>query len=168
MLLLPCAGAIDLLPFHPVGGASMDDAASVSRSVATRLGRDLKLPVMTYGAAHPSGRALRELRKQTAFFRDGGGGAEPDFGPKLASARAGVTVCGASEYVVNFNIALGSTDLAAAARIAKAIRAVSPGGLDGVEAMAYLHAGPHGRRAPAPRQRTRAPAPPAHQRMAPA
>ena len=42
-------GAVDLLPFHPLGGASMEEAAGVARSVAARLGRDLRLPVLTYG-----------------------------------------------------------------------------------------------------------------------
>ena len=55
-------GAVDLLPFHPVGDASMQDAARTSRSVAERVGRELNIPVLTYGAAHPSGRGLAELR----------------------------------------------------------------------------------------------------------
>ena len=38
-----------------------------------------------------------------------------------------MTVCGASEYVVNLNVALDSTDLAAATAIAKAVRAATPG-----------------------------------------
>ncbi|KAJ1481961.1 Formiminotransferase subdomain-containing protein [Baffinella frigidus] len=42
-------GAVDLLPFHPIGSASLEDAAAVSRSVAMRLGRDLHLPVLLYG-----------------------------------------------------------------------------------------------------------------------
>ena len=37
-------GAVDLLPFHPFGGASMEDAARTSRTVAERVGRELGNP----------------------------------------------------------------------------------------------------------------------------
>jgi glutamate formiminotransferase len=61
-------GAVDLLPFHPVGEATMQDAAQTSRSVAERVGRELNIPVLTYGAAHPSGRGLAELRVTLAQY----------------------------------------------------------------------------------------------------
>ena len=63
---------------------------------------------------HPSGRALAELRRQTSFFRRRPGDlsdnaveseVSPDYGPNRPCDRSGITVCGASEYVVNFNIA---------------------------------------------------------------
>ena len=44
-------GAVDLLPFHPVGAATMEHAAQTSRTVAERVGRELGVPVLTYGAA---------------------------------------------------------------------------------------------------------------------
>eukprot|EP00961_Rhodomonas_salina_P025337 341609-Rhodomonas_salina.5 len=78
----------------------MDDAAQVSRQVAERVGTELEIPVLTYGAAHASGyhcpylqricsatsgpdvgraahrRALAALRKQTSFFKKGPGEAQ--------------------------------------------------------------------------------------------
>mmetsp|Transcript_57116 Transcript_57116/g.92424 ORF Transcript_57116/g.92424 Transcript_57116/m.92424 type:complete len:320 (-) Transcript_57116:435-1394(-) len=144
-------GAVDLLPFHPIGSATMEDAAHTSRTVAERLGRELGISVLTYGAAHPSGRGLAELRRQTSFFRRNPGAlsensvdsqVKPDYGPADASPKNGITVCGASEYVLNYNIAVDTQDLTACRDIAKAIRATSDGGLQGVEAMAYTHAGP--------------------------
>ena len=41
ILNMHMTGAVDLLPFHPVGGASMEDAAQTSRTVAERVGREL-------------------------------------------------------------------------------------------------------------------------------
>ena len=41
ILHMHMTGAVDLLPFHPVGGASMEDAAQTSRTVAERVGREL-------------------------------------------------------------------------------------------------------------------------------
>ena len=89
---------------------------------------------------HPSGRALAELRRQTSFFRRRPGDlsdnaveseVSPDYGPNRPCDRSGITVCGASEYVVNFNIALDTQDLSACKRIATAIRATSTGGQEG-------------------------------------
>jgi hypothetical protein len=131
--------------------------------VAERVGTELEIPVLTYGATHPSGRALAALRKQTTFFKKGPGGAQtpsssgtcskphcaqrsfhhkdershtrcatcsvvlPDFGPATARPESGITVCGATPYVLNFNIALATTDLSVGKKLAKAIRAATPG-----------------------------------------
>lgn len=47
-------GAVDLLPFHPIGGATMEDAAEVARRVSKTLGEEMGLSVLTYGHAHPT------------------------------------------------------------------------------------------------------------------
>jgi len=98
-----------------------------------------------------------QLRKQTSFFKRGphalhasshavSSEVKPDFGPEVPDQRRGITVCGATGYVLNFNIALETTDLQEAMQIAKAIRGSNTGGLPGVESMAYEHAGPDGSR----------------------
>ena len=47
-------GAVDLLPFHPIGGATMEDAAEVARRVSKTLGEEMDFSVLTYGHAHPT------------------------------------------------------------------------------------------------------------------
>src|SRR5688572_17664621 len=53
----PRIGAIDVLPFVPLAGLSMTDAAASARRVGERLASELGLPVYFYGAASdPPGR----------------------------------------------------------------------------------------------------------------
>lgn len=51
---------------------------------------------------------------------------------------AGLTVCGATPYVLNYNLMLDTADVGIAKDICKHIRASMAGGIPGVEAMAYL------------------------------
>jgi glutamate formiminotransferase len=64
--------------------------------------------------------------------------AKPDYGPEEPSKGAGITVCGATPYVLNYNLILDTSDMEIAREISKLIRATSADGMTGVEAMAYL------------------------------
>eukprot|EP00741_Cyanophora_paradoxa_P007017 tig00001067_g6789.t1 len=151
-------GAIDLVPFHPVDGspATLEGAALLSRECAEALGA-LGQPTLLYGPAHASNRTLAALRKQTSFFRRGRRGADveqelgesagPDFGPAQPDPRTGVTVVGASRYVLNHNVVLSTEDFEVARAVARAVRGATPGGVPDVEAMAYRHYDLQGRRA---------------------
>ena len=60
----PRIGAVDVVPFVPLCGLSMDDASASARRVGERLAREVGLPVFFYGAAsEPPGRRLAELRR---------------------------------------------------------------------------------------------------------
>mmetsp|Transcript_16387 Transcript_16387/g.41365 ORF Transcript_16387/g.41365 Transcript_16387/m.41365 type:complete len:318 (+) Transcript_16387:46-999(+) len=140
-------GAVDLLPFSPLGEATLEDAAAVARTVGERMGRELGMSVIMYGAAHESNRSLVSVRKQTNFFQRGqeGHGSDavqsgivPDFGPATPTDGHGITLCGATPYVVNFNLMLDTADVSIAKQISKLIRGSSDGGLPGVQAMGYL------------------------------
>ena len=63
---------------------------------------------------------------------------KPDYGPEEPSKGAGITVCGATPYVLNYNLILDTADVKIAREISKLIRATSENGMPGVEAMAYL------------------------------
>jgi glutamate formiminotransferase len=137
-------GACDLLPFYPLGTSTLAEAGEVASSVARRLGNELNIPVLTYGTAHASRRSLVELRKTTRFFAAATETKETeqlqfDFGPQRTSPSTGISVVGVSEYVVNFNVVLLKVSMKEAKAIAAKIRATSPGGLEGVEVMAYHH-----------------------------
>lgn len=151
--------------------AAMRDAAALARDIGERLaGGRWRLPVYLYGAAHPQGRRLADVRRSLGYFgaNAGGGrawagaaiggggdlsGCPPDLGPSAATASAGVATVGAVPWVVNFNVPLSgggsgsgsgsggsSIDLAAARRVARAV-SERGGGLAGVEAMALAHQG---------------------------
>ena len=135
----PRIGALDVLPFVPLGGLSMAEAVATAHSVGRALGARLDLAVFFYAEA-----ALSPERKTLAPIRRGGyeGLAKrladplwkPDAGPARFSPRSGATAVGARGILVAFNVWLDSNNLDAARAIARAVRE-SSGGLPAVQAM---------------------------------
>jgi len=137
----PRMGAVDVVPFVPVRGVTMDDCVALSRDVGARIAERFNLPVYLYEAS-----ATSAQRANLATIRKGEfeGFAEkitdpqwrPDFGPQRVHPSAGVVAAGAREFLVAYNINLATTDLGAAKEIAKAVR-YSSGGLRYVKALGF-------------------------------
>jgi glutamate formiminotransferase len=135
----PRLGAVDVVPFAPLTGATMADCVSLARRVGEEVARRHELPVYLYEAA-----ATRPERRRLEEIRRGGLGAlaarmeqdawRPDFGPTVPHASAGVSVVGARPLLVAYNVTLRSREVAVAKAIAAAIRQ-SSGGLPSVKAM---------------------------------
>lgn len=135
----PRLGAVDVMPFVPLAGATMADAVALARRVAAAAADRFGLPVFLYEEAAPAPhrRRLDQLRA---------GGLEglsarmrhpewvPDAGPCVPHPTAGVMAVGARWPLVAFNVNLETADLTVARRIAAAIRA-RDGGLPGVKAL---------------------------------
>lgn len=114
----PRLGALDVVPFTPHAGASMNDAAAAARECARRLFTELAIPCFLYesSAPVPESARLPDVRRQafrTLFPHVGGPEPHPS---------AGATVVGARGPLVAFNVNLASGDVAAARVIAAAIR----------------------------------------------
>lgn len=134
----PRIGAVDVIPFVPLHGATLETCAALARRLAERLARDLGVPVYLYGAASAgSPRTLAGIRQggfeslQTEIARPA---RRPDYGPARVHRTAGAVAVGAREFLIAFNVDLASTDLAVARAIAAAVRE-SSGGLSAVQAM---------------------------------
>jgi glutamate formiminotransferase len=135
----PRIGALDVLPFVPLGEAPMALAVRLAHAVGLTLAERHGLPVYYYGEAarRPERRALRELRHGqyeglAARLQTEDG--RPDDGPARFDARAGALLVGAREVLVAYNVWLASEDLEAARTIAREVRA-SGGGLPAVQAL---------------------------------
>jgi glutamate formiminotransferase len=139
----PRVGALDVLPFVPLMGLTMEDARASARRVGLRLAEELGLPVFFYGAAsEPPGRPLSALRR--GGFETLAAGWPEDRRPDLLPDRwahagahptAGITCVGAREVLLAWNVVVrGLTDVQAAV-IAREIRATN-GGFPGVRALA--------------------------------
>ena len=128
----PRMGAVDVIPFVPLSGSTIELCAEMAREMARYLGEDLGVPAFLYGAAASSGqpRSLRDIRGAAPGLRP------PDFGPRAPHPTAGAAAVGAREPLVAFNVSLDSADLEVAERIAHAIRG-SSGGLSEVQALAF-------------------------------
>jgi glutamate formiminotransferase len=135
----PRVGAVDVIPFVPLRGSSMDDAVAAAHRVGLALAGKCRLPVFFYGAAarRPERRELRGLRRggfEGLAARVALPGEAPDAGPGQPHPTAGACIVGARHPLVAFNAVLDGGGLEAARAIARAVRA-SSGGLPGVQAM---------------------------------
>jgi glutamate formiminotransferase len=136
----PRMGAVDVIPFMPVRGVSMDEVIELARAFGKDLAETLEVPVYLYdrAAVSPGRTSLAEVRRgEYEGLRDAVARGErlPDFGPH-AIGRTGAVAVGARKPLVAFNVYLDGTDEAAAKDIAKAVRE-SSGGLPAVRAIGF-------------------------------
>jgi glutamate formiminotransferase len=138
----PRIGAVDVVPFVPLGTTTIDDCIGLARSFGRRIAEQYELPVFLYARA-----AFHPDRVRLADVRRGGyeglretihePGREPDFGPARVHPRAGAVAVGARPFLIAWNINLESTDLELAKRIARTVRE-SGGGLPAVQANGFM------------------------------
>jgi len=135
----PRMGAVDVVPFIPIRGATVEQCVALSRRVGAEIAERFGVPVYLYedSASSDRRRNLADVRKgEFEGFAEKMKDAawKPDFGPDRPHATAGVVAVGARAPLIAYNINLGTRDLAVADRIAKAIRHLS-GGFRYVKAM---------------------------------
>jgi len=134
----PFIGVVDVIPFIPLGGSSMEEAIRVAQALGKDLWKKLKLPVYYYGEA-----ASIAERQDLPYVRKGGYEAlrreiqdkhrRPDEGEGL-HVTAGAVAVGARDFLIAFNVDLKTQDLDITRSIAKNIRE-KHGGLPGVRAL---------------------------------
>jgi glutamate formiminotransferase len=136
----PRLGALDVLPFVPIKGVTMEECVEIARGAASRIANELDIPVYLYEKA-----ATRRDRINLANVRRGEFEAlrdsikndpdrKPDFGSRRVHPTAGAMAVGARAPLIAFNVNLATADLTVAKKIAKAVRA-SDGGLLNVKAL---------------------------------
>jgi len=138
----PRMGAVDVIPFVPLGETSMVEATATACKVGQRLGEEFGIPVYLYAEA-----AARVERRNLADVRRGEYEGlptkmadpqwKPDFGPDRPHPTAGATAVGARTYLVAYNVNMGTSDIKVARSIARAVRAKT-GGLHNVKALGVM------------------------------
>jgi glutamate formiminotransferase len=136
----PRMGAVDVIPFMPVRGVSMDEVVGLARAFGEELAETLDVPVYLYdrAALSPDRTSLAEVRRgEYEGLREAVARGErlPDFGPH-AIGRAGAVAVGARKPLVAFNVYLDGRDEAVAKEIARTIRE-SSGGLPALRAIGF-------------------------------
>lgn len=135
----PCVGSVDVIPFIPLAGMTMDQCVASARELGATIAERYSLPVYLYAraATRPMGRSLADIRR-SGFGGLAGRMAEedgqPDFGPRTPHPTAGAVAVGARPFLIAYNIQLATTDIAVARRMATAIRE-RDGGLAAVQAL---------------------------------
>lgn len=126
----PRMGACDVCPFVPVSNVSMEECVRVAASLGKRVGEELGIPVYLYGSAArvPERRELSNVRSgeyEGLERKLADTGWRPDFGPVAFDEhvrKSGVSVIGAREFLIAYNVNLDSRDRDLADTIAKTIR----------------------------------------------
>jgi glutamate formiminotransferase len=109
----PRLGAIDVVPFVPLGGTALSAALRARDAFARWAAGELGVPCFLYGPE----RSLPEIRR-AAFVS-----LAPDFGPLIPHPTAGATCVGARGVLVAYNVWLPpGTPLTTARRIAGEVR----------------------------------------------
>ncbi len=135
----PRIGAVDVIPFVPLGETTMEECIDLARSFGKRISEIYALPVFLYAKAalRPDRQVLADIRRpQFEGLKEFIHSPEytPDFGPADLHPTAGAVAVGARPFLIAYNINLESQDLDLAKRIARRVRE-SSGGLPRVQAL---------------------------------
>jgi len=139
--LHPRIGAVDVVPFVPLRGVTLEDCVALSRTFGHALWERHRVPVYFY--AHS---ALRPERRWLPNIRRGGFEAllrevanperAPDVGEPRLHPTAGATATGARDLLIAWNLELDTDDVRVAQAAARRIRE-SSGGFRGVQAAGW-------------------------------
>jgi glutamate formiminotransferase / 5-formyltetrahydrofolate cyclo-ligase len=136
----PRMGVLDVLPFVPLEGATMDDAVRLAHRAGESLGA-LGFPVFFYGfaATIPHRQSLPNIRRggyEGVASRLEDPMWKPDYGPKTLDPHRGAVAVGARPVLVAFNAYLDTNDIEVARAVARRVRE-SGGGLPAVRALGF-------------------------------
>lgn len=135
----PRVGAVDVVPFVPIEGVTMDDCVRLAKEVGAAVAERFRIPVFLYeeASSNPLRKNLEDIRRgefEGLAAKMALPGWAPDFGPAAPHPSAGAAVVGARMPLIAYNINLNTDRLDVAKKIAAAIRH-SSGGLRYVKAM---------------------------------
>ncbi|MBN28809.1 MAG: glutamate formimidoyltransferase [Euryarchaeota archaeon] len=120
-------GAVDVVPFIPIQGISMDDCVTLSERYAQAVSEELGLPIYLYAEAArtPQRSRLPDIRRgQYEGMSEKVTSPEwkPDYGPAEFKPKMGVTATGARAILIAYNVNLDTDDKSKANSIAAKIR----------------------------------------------
>jgi glutamate formiminotransferase len=139
----PRIGAVDVIPFVPLGTTTLDACVVLARAFGLRVAERFGIPVYLYAraATSPDRARLADVRRggyegvrdEIATSED----RAPDFGPRRTHRRAGAVAVGARPFLIAWNINLDTGDVEVAKRIARRVRE-SGGGLPAVQGNGFM------------------------------
>ena len=133
----PRLGAVDVCPFVPLKGVSMEDCVRLAQSLAERVGKECNVPTFLYGAAALNGEknllsTIRKGQYEGLEARLNGGETPhsehtrfPDHGPKEwteKAKRAGGVTIGARGILVAYNVNIDEPAAVVAKKIGSLVR----------------------------------------------
>lgn len=137
----PRMGAVDVCPFIPVKNVSVEETIEIAKKTGKRMYEEAGVPVYLYekAASAPHRQNLADVRRgqfEGLSEKTKLPEWQPDFGTGYHPT-AGITIVGAREFLIAFNIELDTDDVEIAKKIAKTIR-FSSGGYPCVKALGLM------------------------------
>ncbi len=137
----PRMGSVDVFPFIPLTGTTLQQAIDCTIHVADRVANELQIPVYLYNlsARDSSRKLLADVRKgeyeglENKLKTTEG---KPDLGPSTFNAKSGAIIMGARKILIAYNINLNTSSVKLAKQIASRLREKN-GGLPGVRAIGW-------------------------------
>jgi len=128
----PRLGAVDVVPFVPIEGATMADCVALARNVGAAVAERFGVPVYLYeeASSNPTRKNLEDIRRgefEGLAAKMALPGWAPDLGPPIPHPSAGASVIGARMPLIAYNINLATDRLDVAKKIAATIRQSSGG-----------------------------------------
>ncbi|KAF2356966.1 Formiminotransferase catalytic domain [Trinorchestia longiramus] len=111
----PRMGALDVCPFIPVSGVTVEECVAVAKEFGSRLAEEFHVPVFLYGDAAEKGAHRTTMPQIRAGEYEGLKNKltqpswQPDFGPPSFVPSWGATVTGVRKFLIAYNINLIST-----------------------------------------------------------
>jgi glutamate formiminotransferase len=138
----PRLGAVDVVPFVPIEGVTMDACVTLARELAEAVASRFGIPIFLYeeASSNPARKNLEDIRRgeyEGLAAKMKTPGWIPDYGPAEPHPSAGASVIGARMPLIAYNINLNTDRVDVAKKIAAAIRH-SSGGLRYVKAAGFM------------------------------
>ena len=113
----PRLGVVDVVPFVPLHGSTIDDARRARDEFAFWVAHELHVPVFVYGPVGSDETQLPDIRRSAWIER------RPDLGPTTPHSTAGSVCVGARDLLVAYNVWLDrSVDRDTLKRVADDVR----------------------------------------------
>lgn len=112
----PRLGVVDVVPFVPLGSATLADAVILRDVTARWVATTYQVPVFLYGPLGSGERSLPDVRRG-AFVT-----LAPDYGPAAVDPRRGAVTCGARPLLIAWNLWLEGVDVARTKSVAASLR----------------------------------------------
>ncbi len=123
----PRIGAIDVVPFIPIKGVSVEDCIEISKEYGRIISKELNIPIYLYesSANSPERVNLSNIRKgeyEGLKEKLNNPTWKPDFGRTEFNPKLGATVTGSRFFLIAYNVNLKTKDVEIANEIAQTIR----------------------------------------------
>jgi len=123
----PRIGAVDVCPFIPFINSNIEECIGLAHQLGEKIWKELNVPVYLYGKAakNPSRISLANCRRgeyEGIPDRMSDDNNYPDFGDSTFNRQSGISVIGARDFLVAFNVNLDTPSPDIAKKIAAAIR----------------------------------------------